>query len=45
MKEEEAEVCQELCRQGGGPELGFHSPSHSSPVPDKPYGFRGRKAP
>ena len=25
--------------------LGSHSPSRSSPVPDKPYGFCGRKAP
>ena len=23
MKDEEAEVCQELCEQGGGPELSF----------------------
>ena len=25
--------------------LGSHSLSHSSPVPNKPYGFCGRKAP
>ena len=25
--------------------LGSHSPSRSSPVPEKPYGFCGRKAP
>ena len=39
-------VCAELgsCvnREGG---LGPHSLSHSSPVPNKPYGFCGRKAP
>ena len=45
MKDKEAEVCQELCEQGGGPELGFNSLFQSFPVPNKPYGFCGREAP
>ena len=34
---------QKLCEQGGGPWLSFPIPF--SPVPNKPYGFCGRKAP
>ena len=34
---------QELCERGGG--LGSLALSHSFPVPDKPCGFCGRKAP
>ena len=32
---------QDLCEQGGGP--GSRSLSHSYSVPNKPYGFCGRK--
>ena len=42
-KKEPGFRAQELCKLGGG--LDSQSFSHSSPVPNNPYGCRGRKAP
>ena len=41
MKKKTDDRAQELCEQGGGP--GSHSLSHSSTVPNNPYGFCGKK--
>ena len=44
MKEEDCRG-QELCEQGGGPGLSLIPYPVLPPVPNKPYGLCGRKAP